>query len=580
MAEERPKKILIVDDSEPIRNSLSALLEAENYETVVAENGKTGVEIARKEIPHLILCDVQMPELDGYGVLTELRNDPATSAIPFVFLTGRAERDQIREGMNLGADDYLTKPFRREELIRAVSARLARRAIIEDHFAVEIRVAEEKLNQLMHYDVLTGLPNRMLLREKFGPISSQNNSNGNVAVLIVGLDRFKRINETLGYSFGDILLKFVAERLVAYSSGKYPVARLTGDQFAILIPGLQMEKIVSVSNEIIETIARPFSLEAHQVFLTASLGISTYPQNGSEIDKLIKNAEIALHSAKRAGGNCRQIYSAEGHAIESRKLRLESDFPRAIENSEFEVYYQPQVNLTSGMIVGAEALIRWNHPQEGFISPGEFIPIMEASGWIIPVGDWILINSCKQARIWHSNGFPKMSVSVNLSPRQFSQPNLATRLQQVLDETQLPSKFLEIEITESSIMQDTEATIRILNDLKKTGVRIALDDLGTGFSSLSYLRQFPLDSVKIDQSFIRDVTNNSKHAAIATGIIQMAKNMKLKVVAEGVESFPELFFLYMHQCEEIQGYIFSRPLPVKEFGKLLASGKKLQIHRQ
>ena len=578
MAEKRPQKILIVDDSEPIRNSLSAMLAAENYETFVAENGKIGVELARKEIPHLILCDVQMPELDGYGVLKELRSDPATSAIPFVFLTGRAELDQIREGMNLGADDYLTKPFKRDELIRTVNARLARRAIIEDHFAAEIKVAEEKLNQLMNYDALTGLPNGMLLREKFGPISANNNSN--VAVLLVGLDRFKRINDTLGYPFGDILLKFVAERLAAYSSGNYPVARLTGDQFAILIPGLQMEKIESVGNEILETISRPFSLEAHQVLLTASLGVSTFPQNGSEIDKLIKNAEMALQSAKRAGGNCQRIYSAEKHAIESRKLMLESSFPRAMKNSEFEVYYQPQVNLASGLIVGAEALIRWHHPQEGFISPGEFIPIMEESGWIIPVGDWILSNTCKQATIWHSNGFQKLQVSANLSPRQFSQPDLAKRLQQILDETKLPSKFLEVEITESSIMQDTEATIRILNELKATGVRIALDDLGTGFSSLAYLRQFPLDSVKIDQSFVRDITVNSKNAAITTAIIQMAKNMKLKVVAEGVESFPELFFLYMQQCEEIQGYIFSRPLPAEAFRKLLASGKKLQIHRQ
>jgi diguanylate cyclase (GGDEF)-like protein len=577
MAEERLKKILVVDDSDSIRHSLSAVLEAENYEIVLAENGKIGVEIARKEIPHLILCDVQMPELDGYGVLTELRRDPVTAAIPFVFLTGRVDRDQIRQGMNLGADDYLTKPVKREELIRAVNARLARRAIIEDHFAAEIRVAEEKLNKMLHYDALTGLPNEMSLREKFALISRNESS---VTAFLIGLDRFKRINETLGFPFGDILLKFVAERLVAFSSGRYPVARFAGDAFVILIPGLEPEKIESVCKEMLEAISRPFLLEAHQLFLTASIGVSTFPQNSPDIDKLIKNAEVAMLSAKRAGGSCQQIYSSEQHAVESRKHQLQSAFPQALENSEFEVYYQPQINITSGMIVGAEALVRWNHPQKGFISPGEFIPMMEDSGWIIPVGDWVLSTSCKQAKIWHSTGFPKMRISVNLSPRQFSQPNLAKRLQEILDEAKLASKFLEVEITESSITQDTAATIRILNGLKATGVRIALDDLGTGFSSLAYLRQFPLDSVKIDQSFIRDVAMNSKHAAITTAIIQMAKNMKLKVVAEGVESFPELFFLYMQQCEEIQGFIFSRPLPASDFAKLLASGKKLQIHRQ
>ncbi len=580
MPEKRQKKILIVDDSEPIRTSLAAMLSAENYVAIVAENGKVGVEVARREIPDLILCDVQMPELDGYGVLNQLRNDGATAAIPFVFLTGRSESDQVREGMNLGADDYLTKPFKRAELVRTVNARLARRAIIEDRYASEIRVAEEKLNQLIHYDSLTGLPNRMLLHEKFDHLVQEKDGSTNVAVLLIGLDRFKRVNESLGFSFADILLKFVAERLVGHSAGRYPLARLAGDQFAILLSNFESEGIESMANGILEMIARPFQLETHQVFLTASAGVSVFPDHGAEIDKLIKNAEMAMYSAKRQGGNLIQIYQEEDHKVVSRKIDLEAGVRRALENNELLVYYQPQVNLTSGKIVGAEALMRWKHPQEGFISPAEFIPIMEDNGVIVSVGAWILSEACKQTRVWHSKGFSDFRVSVNLSPRQFSEPKLLEKLQQTLGNTGLPSEFLEIELTESSIVKDSVSTAKTLNELKAMGVRISMDDFGTGYSSLSYFRQFPFDSVKIDQSFIRDVANNSKNAAITLSIIQMAHNLHLNVIAEGVEVFTELFFLYLHQCQEMQGYIFSPPLPEAEFGKLLASGKTLQIHRR
>jgi diguanylate cyclase (GGDEF)-like protein len=580
MAEKGPKKILIVDDSEPIRTSLAAMLSAENYQAVVAENGRMAVEVARKELPDLILCDVQMPELDGYGVLNELRKEGVTAAIPFVFLTGRGEQDQIREGMNLGADDYLTKPFRREELVRTVNARLARRAMIEDRYTTEIRLAEEKLNQLIRYDSLTGLPNQLVLREELHQLLNQKDGIKNVAILLVGLDRFKRVNESLGYAFADILLKFVAERLIAFSAGRFSVARMATDQFVVLLRDSEKQEVESICNAILETIARPFTLETHQVFLTASAGISIYPEHSSEVDRLIKNAEMAMYSAKRQGGNLLQIYQDEHNKVVSRKIDLEAGVRRALENHELLVYYQPQVNLTSGKVVGAEALMRWKHPQEGFIPPSEFIPIMEDSGLIFAAGEWILSEACKQARIWRAKGFSNFRVSVNLSPRQFNEPKLLQRLELILNEVGLLSELLEIELTESSIVKDSVATAKILNELKAMGVRISMDDFGTGYSSLYYFRQFPFDSVKIDQSFIRDVANNSKNAAITLSIIQMAHNLKLNVIAEGVETFTELFFLYLHHCQEMQGYMFSPPLPAEDFGKLLASGKTLQIHRR
>ena len=335
--------------------------------------------------------------------------------------------------MNLGADDYLTKPFKRDELVRTVNARLARRAIIEDRYAAEIRLAEEKLNQLIHHDSLTGLPNQMLLREKFNQLLDQKDETKKVAILLIGVDRFKHVNESLGNSFADILLKFVAERLVTYSSERYPVARLAGDQFAFLIPNVDKEGVDALGNEILETIARPFTLETHQVFLTASAGVSIYPEHSSEIDKLIKNAEMAMYSAKRQGGNLLQIYQDEHNKVVSRKIDLETGVRRALDNQELLVYYQPQVNLTSGKIVGAEALMRWKHPQEGFIPPSEFIPIMEENGLIFSAGEWILSEACNQARIWRAKGFSTFRVSVNLSPRQFNEPKLLQKLEQVLN---------------------------------------------------------------------------------------------------------------------------------------------------
>jgi EAL domain-containing protein (putative c-di-GMP-specific phosphodiesterase class I) len=305
-----------------------------------------------------------------------------------------------------------------------------------------------------------------------------------------------------------------------------------------------------------------------------------YPEHGAEIDKLIKNAEMAMYSAKRQGGNLIQIYQDEHNKVVTRKIDLEAGVRRALDNQELLVYYQPQVNLTSGKIVGAEALMRWKHPQEGFIPPSEFIPIMEDNGMIVPVGEWILSEACKKALIWKKKGFSDIRVAVNLSPRQFSEPKLLERLQKTLNASGLSSELLEIELTESSIVKDSISTAKTLNELKAMGVRISMDDFGTGYSSLSYFRQFPFDSVKIDQSFIRDVANNSKNAAITLSIIQMAHNLHLNVIAEGVEVFTELFFLYLHQCQEMQGYIFSPPLPEEEFGKLLASGKTLQIHRR
>jgi EAL domain-containing protein (putative c-di-GMP-specific phosphodiesterase class I) len=355
---------------------------------------------------------------------------------------------------------------------------------------------------------------------------------------------------------------------------------MSTDQFAILLRDSEKQEIESIGNAILETVARPFTLETHQVFLTASAGISIYPEHGSEADGLIKSAEMAMYSAKRQGGNLLQVYQDEHNKVVSRKIDLEAGLRRALENQELLVYYQPQVNLTSGKIVGAEALMRWKHPQEGFIPPSEFIPIMEDTGLIFAAGEWILSEACKQARVWRAKGFSNFRVSVNLSPRQFNEPKLLQRLELVLNEVGLLSELLEIELTESSIVKDSVATAKILNELKAMGVRISMDDFGTGYSSLYYFRQFPFDSVKIDQSFVRDVANNSKNAAITLSIIQMAHNLKLNVIAEGVETFTELFFLYLHHCQEMQGYMFSPPLPADEFGKLLASGKTLQIHRR
>jgi diguanylate cyclase (GGDEF)-like protein len=573
------KKILVIEDEEFVRENIEELLDAEGFDVISAENGRIGVDLAKVMIPDLILCDVMMPELDGYNVLTALRQDSVTAAVPFIFLTAKSAKTDFRQGMELGANDYITKPFTRAELLGAIASRIKYDDKVREHYNIELQQAKEQLNYLIHNDSLTNLPNRLSLRERFKQIQPTDTDNEQlVTILCLGLDRFNQINENLGHEIGDLLLKAVAERLTACVEAGDTVARLDTDQFAIILATTQhKQEVGNIAQTILESISQTFALAGQEIFITASMGIAIYPRDGQEIEQLLNHANTAMVHAKQQGGDQYQYYTVAYNIGSSDRLALQTTLRYALERGELQLYYQPQVNLQTGQIVGAEALLRWHHPERGLVSPDKFIPLAEETGLIISIGEWVLHTACKQTKAWQNAGFSSLRVAVNLSSRQFSQIDLRHQLVQILMETGLDPKYIELELTESMLVQNTEVAIRRLNALKALGVEIAIDDFGTGYSSLSYLQQFPFDILKIDRCFIRNITENSNNAAITKAIIEMAKSLNLKLIAEGVETEAELSFVCKHKCDGMQGYLFSRPVPAHEFEQLLTSGKCLPL---
>ncbi|NER23218.1 MAG: EAL domain-containing protein [Symploca sp. SIO1C2] len=582
------KKILVIEDEELIRNNLMDILQDEGFKVINAENGHQGLDVAITEKPDLILCDVNMPGLDGHGVLNILNQDPTMAAIPFIFLTAKATKDDFRQGMELGADDYLTKPFTKPELLKAIASRLKKQftkqqryRAMQEFYNIELQHAKEQLNYLSHYDHLTKLPNRLALRELFRQAKSlETEKEQLVTILCLSLDRFSQINENLGYQFGDLLLQAVAQRIQSCVSLPNKVVRLDADRFAIILATTKHKKdAVKIAQTILENLSQTFNLSGQEVFITASIGMAFYPRDGQTIEPLLKNATIAMVQAKRQGGNQYQFYSVAFHIGFSDRLALQTSLRYALERQELEVHYQPLVSLKTGKIVGAEALVRWRHPEKGLILPGKFITVAEETGLIVPIGEWVLRKACQQAQIWHNNGFAPLRLAVNISGRQFNQIELRQKLVHIIGQTGFNPRYLELELTESLLVQNVEVAIKRLKGLKTLGIKIAIDDFGTGYSSLNYLQQFPFDILKIDKCFIHRLVAHTNQAAITKTIIQMAKNLNLRVTAEGVESPSQLSFIYRHQCDEMQGYIFSRPVPAHEFEQLLKSKKRLSLPR-
>ncbi|MBO8172275.1 MAG: EAL domain-containing protein [Bacillaceae bacterium] len=430
---------------------------------------------------------------------------------------------------------------------------------------------EDQIQYQAYHDTLTGLPNRVLLydRLKQGIIHARR-QNKKLAVMFLDLDRFKRINDTLGHSTGDQLLKAVAERLSGCMGERDTVARQGGDEFIILLPEIEHTgEAAELSSKIIETLKKPFFLENHELFITTSIGISIYPSDGTNLETLIQNADTAMYRAKEQGRNNFQFFTPVAHDPSLERLTLESHMRRSLDKGDFEIYYQPRVDLKSGRIKGMEALVRWYHPELGLLMPDKFIPLAEETGLIIPLGEKVLREACRQNREWQRDGYPDLQVAVNLSMLQFKQPDLAEMIESVLVDTGLDPGCLELEITESIVMNNPDVTLNTLNKLKMMGVKIALDDFGTGYSSLNYLKRFPIDTLKIDRSFVQDVTANQDDRAIVTAMINLAHSLQLKVVAEGVETEEQLLLLNEYHCDEIQGYFCSHPLPADQFSQLI-----------
>jgi diguanylate cyclase (GGDEF)-like protein/PAS domain S-box-containing protein len=431
----------------------------------------------------------------------------------------------------------------------------------------ERRQPEARLEHQASHDSLTGLPNRRLLRERIEHGIARAARDGQlVAVVFIDLDHFKLINDSLGHHVGDRLLLEVADRLVASVRGHDTVARQGGDEFVIVLTELHDQaEIGSIVNQLLEIVSQPWVDESQEYGLSCSIGISCYPQDGDEPDALLRSADTAMYKSKEAGRNTYHFFTPEFNLAINERLELENNLRHAIERDEFRVHYQPRIDVASGRIVGAEALIRWQCPGKGLVPPDSFIPIAEETGLIIPIGNWILREACRRNKAWQRAGLPPISVSVNLSPIQFRHHSLVQSVADALHHADLDPAYLELELTESFVMHDAERINIAMQALKALGVDIAVDDFGTGYSSLSYLKRFPVDRLKIDKSFVRDIHSDPDDAAIVVAIITLGHALGLKVVAEGVETLAHVEFLRAHHCDEIQGYYYSRPVPADEF---------------
>jgi diguanylate cyclase (GGDEF)-like protein len=436
--------------------------------------------------------------------------------------------------------------------------------------------AESEIQQLINYDTLTGLPNRSLLHDRIRlAISQAAREHQLVGVLFLDLDRFKGINETLGHRIGDKLLKTVAKRLAACVRESDTLARLGGDEFVAILVGVNTaEGITTVAKKILMLISEPIYIDDQEIYTSGSIGIAVYPMDGEDSHTLLKHADLAMYQAKELDRNNFQFFSRDMNIKVLERMMLENSMRKALEREEFFLVYQPQVDARTGRITGMEALLRWQHPDLGLLTPDKFIYLAEETGFIVPIGEWVLRTACRQNKAWQRQGLPSVRVAVNLSAKQFGQYHLDEMISSTLMETGLEAEWLELEITESAIMKNADQNASILQKLKDMGVSLAIDDFGTGYSSLSYLKHFPISRLKIDRSFVRDITTNPDDAAIAEIIIAMAQTLKLSVIAEGVETRAQMELLSFNNCIEMQGYLFSRPVPAEQFVNLLRDGLK------
>ncbi len=508
------------------------------------------------------LVDLSLPDASGLCTVTHLHN--VNASLPIVVLSSLTDEDTALLALQNGAQDYLVKGRGdAHTLVRAL------------RYAVERKQSEDKLTYLAQYDHLTGLPNRALFRDRLNhAMTLVTRYQGTTGLMFLDLDHFKEINDTLGHDVGDLLLKAMAVRLKNCVREGDTLARLGGDEFTIILDNLGgADDATAVAEKIIAAMQPPFELGEHEIFVTTSVGIALYPNGGKTAEDLIKHADAAMYHAKSLGRNNYQFYTATLDSQGLQRMTLENRLRHALEREEFLIYYQPLIDPHSKRITGAEALLRWQPAGEELILPGEFIYLLEQTGLIIAVGKWVLHTACARNRAWQNDGLAPIPVAVNLSARQFRQKELAATVERALLATGLESQYLQMELTEGLLMENTGLTDRTLTTLKDMGVRLSVDDFGTGYSSLSYLKRFPLDTLKIDQSFVHDLATGPTDPALVNAIIALGHSLRLTVVAEGVETAEQLAFLSKRGCDEVQGYYFSHPLPAAEFTAMLAGGR-------
>lgn len=553
-------RVLLIDDSEVDRIMLRRALKAAHNSIVVTEAvaGEQGFTEAQAGNYDCIFLNHALAGNSGMTLLSDLR--AAGVKTPAIILLGAGYEHLAANPVNMGATEYLLKcKLTAEGLSQCLRA------------VIRLGRAEAMIEYLSYYDAGTGLPNRLLLIDRLVmALSAAERSGGMLALMFVGVDRFKMVNDTLGHTLGDKLISIIANRLSSCTSKQAVVTRVGGDVFGILLPSLGDSKLAaSIAEKMMEAISQPVDLSGYSWHTSVSIGIAICPDDGQDADTLLKNAESAMYRAKEQGGSCYQFYTKSMNEQILERMLLENSLRQAVSQDELVVYYQPLVDGMTGRTVGVEALVRWQHPERGLVPPMEFIPLAEETGLIVPIGEWVLRTACAQNKAWQDAGYPPVVVSVNLSGRQFYQPDFIGMVRRVLAETGLAPEYLELEITESIMLEDIDYTITILKELGAMGIKLAIDDFGTGYSSLSYLKRFPITTLKVDRMFVKDAALDAQDAAIISAIIVLAHNLNLKVVAEGVETAEQRVFLRERRCNMLQGFLFSRPLPTQQVASLL-----------
>jgi diguanylate cyclase (GGDEF)-like protein len=557
------------------------LLEEAGYRRFITTSKPTeAMGLLEQSRPDVLLLDLSMPMVSGFDILAQVRAHDELRYIPIIILTAESTAEAKLRALKLGATDFLTKPVDPSELQLRVRNALAFKAYQD---------------RLADCDALTGLPNRRkFIAEVTAALIDNGQDSRACVVLYIDLDRFKQVNDTLGHHIGDKVLCGVSQLLndtvtpVEPNSGPRNresefhgvVARVGGNSFAMLLPELHHLKkedtAVSLGRRLLQAFSEPLDIDGHEVFISGSIGLALSPADGTDAQTLVKHAEMAMYQAKKRGRNCFEFFSVQMNAHARERLTLENQLRRAVQREELVLFYQPKVDVASGRIVGAEALVRWTHPDLGMVSPAKFIPIAEETGLIVEIGQWVLRAACAQTKRWIEQGLPPLSISVNVSSAQFKQNKVWHALSGALAHSGLAPQCLVLELTESMLMENASDSINMLMELKQMGVKLSVDDFGTGYSSLTYLSQFPLDELKIDRSFVKGLAIDRRSTAIVGAIIALARELNLKIVAEGVETKKQLQFLQSRPCDEYQGYLCSRPAPAALFANLVKRKNGLQ----
>jgi diguanylate cyclase (GGDEF)-like protein len=560
-----PPRVLVVDDDRTMRTMLRRVLEREGYQVVEAIDGRSALHTNRDEVPDIILMDAAMPGMDGFEACSTLREAHDTDPPPVLMITALDDNYSMERAFAAGASDYITKPVNWTILRQRV-----RRMVGE-------RRAEKRIKYLAHHDSLTGLANRRLFLERLAAaIEDARARSLHLALLFLDLDGFKLVNDTLGHDAGDMLLETAARRLAGCVRAEDMVARLGGDEFTIVLRDVNSEgQARGAAARALDALAHPVHLMEREIFIGASIGIALYPSDGADSVALLKNADTAMYRAKDQGRNTFEFYTPDMGTQMLVRMSLESSIRRALDREEFTIHYQPLVDLASGRLISFEALVRWQHPDLGLVSPADFVPLAEETGLIKPLGRWVLREACVQSRRWQDVAPHPVRVGVNLSGKQFADQELVRHIAGTLEENDLSPSLLELEITENTVMHNTDTTIAMLSELKRLGIQLSVDDFGTGYSSLSYLKRLPLDVLKIDRSFVGHVPDDADDSAIVTAIVAMAQSLRLGVVAEGVETAEQVECLRGRGCDTIQGFYLGRPMPAKEALSLVARGGSL-----